>query len=243
MGRWFEAIARTTMAVLLAVGVLVVPGRGTTAAVARSPDCPSPPVTIGKLASLDLVPGTTCYGGKLLTFRAYVVEPCRDGCGGASATSITPRWLDGLLGSSVNLSTGPDDGQVAAFVPPALGRCSFGENLATCPFRWYYGRWVTVSAHFDGPVAQTCRYAPGHPHGAGFTSKEAVAECRQKLIVLSVGPVVAPPATDTAAVGHEDRDGRSMLLLWVGVFALVSLLLASRSPSSRRLVPRRRPSR
>jgi hypothetical protein len=234
----FDTVPRVVTAVLLAVGVLVAPGPGAAASVALAADCPSPPVTIGKLVSLDLVPGNTCYGGRLLTFRAFVPPPC-DGCGGTSTTVIRPRWLDGLLGSSVNLSTGPNDAQVSAYVPPALGRCSSIEDLATCPFHSYYRRWVTVSAHFDGPVAQTCSYAQ-HPPGKEFSKSAAVAECRQKLIVLSVGPDVTSPATDTVAPSPVGRDGPSTPLPWVATFALVTLVLAWRSPSARSLVPRRR---
>lgn len=45
------------MAVLLAVGVLVMPGSPAMASVVLAAVCPSGPVTIGKLTSLDLVPG------------------------------------------------------------------------------------------------------------------------------------------------------------------------------------------
>ena len=53
-----------------------------------------------------------------------------------SATVIAPRWLDGLQGSSANLSAVPDGPQVAAFVPPALGACPLSDDSA-CPFRPY----------------------------------------------------------------------------------------------------------
>jgi hypothetical protein len=240
MGRGFDAVARRTMAVLLAVGVLVMPGSPAMASVVLAADCPSGPVTIGKLTSLDLVPGNACYGGRLLTFRAYVEPPC-DGCGGTSDSVLSPRWLDGLFGSSVALSNGADGGEVAAYVPPALGSCYVDHDLSTCPFRWYWGRWATVTAHFDGPVAQTCRYAE-HPPGPGYTRSSAIAECRTKLIVLSVGfgPL---PATTTVAVGADVGDGPSTALPWVATFAVVSLLLASRWTSSRRPAARRRPSR
>jgi hypothetical protein len=234
MGRW-AVVVRLTLAVLLAVGMLVAPGRSTTASVALAADCPSPPVTIGKVVA----GGAGCYGGRLLTFRAFV--PRLGDIGGTSAYEIRPVWLDAWSGSWVLLSAGPDAAQIVAFVPPALGHC-YGPEGSTCPFRWYRGRWATVSAHFDGEVAQTCRYAAGHPAGAGFTKADAVAECRAKLIVLSVGPVVPLPATDTVAVGHEDRDGPPTALFWVATSALVLLLLASRRPSSRRLPPRPRPS-
>jgi hypothetical protein len=230
MRRRFAAVARVTLAALLAFGVLMAPGNSTTAALARSPACPSPPVTIAKLVRLFEGPGgRACYGGRLLTFRAFVPRPC-DGCGGTAAYALTPSWLNGLSDGEVVLSAGPAGDQMVAYVPPALGSC--GTDLSTCPFRWYWGRWATVSAHFDGPVAQTCRYAE-HPPGAGFTKQDAVAECREKLIVLSVGPVVALPATDAVAT-RDDPDRLSTVPPWMAAFALAVLLLASRSPASRR---------
>ena len=141
-------------------------------------------MTTAKLVHLD-VPGHTCYGSRVLVFRAFVAPPC-DECGGASATIIAPRWLDGLEGSSVNLSAVAQDPQVAAYVPPVLGRCHL-TNDAACPFHPYREQWATVTARFDDPVAQTCRYSE-KPAGGGFTKADAVAECRAKLVVLSVGP-------------------------------------------------------
>jgi hypothetical protein len=68
---------------------------------------------------------------------------------------------------------------------------------ATCPFKPYAHRWVMVSAHFDDPVTTTCYYSE-HPSGPGFSRKVARAKCRQKLVVVSVGPD-ALPSTDAVA--------------------------------------------
>ena len=80
MGRTLELVARLTMAGLIAAALFVLPGPATGSADARSPGCPSatsqrPP----KLGS------STCYGRRILTFRAYVQRPCTDGCGGTTA--------------------------------------------------------------------------------------------------------------------------------------------------------------
>ena len=231
MGRRIPNVARLATAMAFAMGLLVLPGHVGTSAVARAADCPSAPVTIAKLVHLDATPGNACYGGRLLTFRAYVSPPC-DECGGVEAATISPRWLDGLLGSSVSLSAGPNRGQVSAYVPPALGRCSIGHT-ATCPFRPFFGGWATVSAHYDGPVAQTCRY-DAHPAGKGFSKQDAIAACRQKLIVLSVGSG-ALPATDTVAASADAGAAvTDSPVAWIGGVALVALVLASRWPVRRR---------
>ncbi len=231
MGRRIPSVARPAAAMLLAMGLLVLPGHVGTSAVARAADCPSAPVTIAKLVHLDTTPGNACYGGRLLTFRAYVSPPC-DECGGVEAAVISPRWLDGLLGSSVSLSAGPNRGQISAYVPPALGRCTLGHT-ATCPFRPFFGGWATVSAHYDGPVAQTCRYGP-HPAGKGFSKQDAIAACQQKLIVLSVSSG-ALPATDAVAASTELAPvGADSPGPWIVGVALGALVLASRWPVTRR---------
>ena len=112
---------------LFAFALLIVPGSAGSTAATRAADCPPPPVTVKKLVNLD-VPGQKCYGDTVLVFRAFVAPPC-DECGGVSATVIAPRWLDGLLGSSANLSAVPDGPQLAAYVPPALGDLSAQRRL------------------------------------------------------------------------------------------------------------------
>ena len=189
--------------------MLVVPWQARRRAL-REPPGVRPRRSRSRLAYLAPGQALACYGSRLLTFRAYVPRPTPGD--GVSVGTITPRWLDSTFGSAVTLATGPTGNRTPAFVPPALGRCYEGD-MSTCPFRCYWGRWVTASAHFDGPVAQTCRYAD-HPPGPGFTTRDAVAGCRMRLIVLSVGSV-APPDTATVAVQHEGRDGPSPGLLAV----------------------------
>ncbi len=167
-----------------------------------------------------------CFGGRLLTFRTYV-PPTPEGIGWEDAWEISPGWLDDASGSFWLLGTTSTQ-LLTAWIPPALGRCS-PPSLSSCPFRWFVGRWTTVRAHFDGPIARTCRFT-WVPPGSGFTTHDAVANCRAKLIVLSVGSV-APPDTSMAAVGHEDRRGLSLALLAMAALALVALLIAGRQPS------------
>ena len=236
MNRIPAQLAKLGLATLLALSFTVSPGTPAASA-ALAAGCPPGPVTIGKLVRVfESGPGgRTCYGGRLLTFRAFVAQLC-DGCGGAEAAVVSPLWLDSLEGSNVTFSDGPVGGQMIAFVPPGLGRCSVVKKLATCPFRSYYGRWVTVSAHFDGPVAQTCRYQE-HPPGPGFSKADAIAECREDLIVLSVGTAAsagpdAPPDTATAdgsiVVDPATERGPSSALSWIGGFLVAGWLSARR---------------
>jgi hypothetical protein len=139
-----------------------------------------------------------CFGGTALTFEAYV-PPQPYGIGDAREYSLSPAWLDGLGGSVVALSAGPNAGiLVLANVPPALGRCDAGKSIPECPFSIFEGRRVWVRAQFDDPVAQTCR-ANGTVEGSTFTDAEAVAECRRLLIVLSLDTNV--PSASAAETG------------------------------------------
>jgi hypothetical protein len=230
-GRRSDRAARLAVAGLLAFALVVTPGRGTTGAVARSAACPTPPVTIAELVRVTEGPGgPACFGGQLLTFRAFV--PALEGLGGASTYFIKPVWLDDLQGSWVHLGAGRNTAAVVAYVPPDLGRC-LGPEGRSCPFSSYRNRWATVSAHFDGPVAQTCRYGGDVRPGGG--AKAAIAECQEKLIVLGIGPDHLP-ATDTVAVGPYVRDDRSTSMFWVTTFAGAFLFFAWRWPSARRRV-------
>jgi hypothetical protein len=217
MRRWPELVARLAMAGLLGAGLMMVPSPQTEVVEARSPACPTP--TIQRLVRDGPI---SCYGSRVLTFRAYVQHPCTDGCGGTSASSISPRWFDSFDGSSVSLGTGRFGGSIPAFVPPALGRCSPWAELRSCPFRRFEGHQVTVRARYNDPRARTCRYSE-HPPGAGFTRKDAIAECRANLVVLSIVP--AAPETDVVVASAPDRPiGGSTSLPWLVVFSAVLLL-------------------
>ena len=226
MGRSFELVARLTMAGVLAAGLLVVPGPSTGAAMARSSGCPS--ATIARLIGEGPL---ACYGSRTLIFRAFVQSPCSDGCGGTSAAVIKPLWLDSTEGSYAMLGSGARSASVAAFVSPALGRCSAFADLKSCAFHRYQGHFATVRARFNDPIAQTCRFGD-HPPGEGFTKKDAVAECGANLIVLSVGP--AAPETDVAAGVVDDPVRGPAGLPWITVFTVALLLAARWFPSRRR---------
>jgi hypothetical protein len=218
-----ETVARLTMAVLVATVILVLPGGGPGAAVARSSDCVT---TIHQL-----IEGTsTCPDGHVMIFRAYVQRPCYE-CGGVTAYLLKPRWLDGLDGTYVLLGTGRLSANIPAFVPPSHGRCSPIANLRTCPFHPYQGRWAIVRARYNDPIAQTCRYSE-HPPGAGFSKKDAVAECQADLVVLSVGP--AAPETDVVATAIVGPGGQPAMPIWVAIFVGTMLLTALTFPVHRR---------
>jgi hypothetical protein len=149
-------------------------------------DCPSLPVTIDEIGRLTPERALACFGGALLSFEAYI-PPHPYGIDEGRDYSLSPAWLNGLGGSVVALSAGPDaDILVLANVPPALGRCDSWQSIPECPFRIFEGRRVLVSARFDDPVARTCQ-AVSIVEGSTFTDAEAVAECRRLLIIQSVG--------------------------------------------------------
>ena len=225
MGHWVALVARLTTAGLLAAGMSAMPSPNAETAVARSSGCP--PATIQRLVGEGPF---TCYGSRVLTFLAYVQHPCTDGCGGTSATVMSPHWLDGGEGSLVFLSASPSGATTAAFAPPALGRCSPFADLRSCPFHQYQGQWATVRARFNDPISRMCHYSE-HPPGAEFSRKAAVAECRADLVALSVSP--AAPETDVAGDVVADPARRPARPPWAILF-IVALVLAARWAPSRR---------
>lgn len=217
MSRWLELVARLAVAGLLGAALILVPGPRTEVVEARSFACPTP--TIQRLVRDGPI---SCYGSRILTFRAYVQHPCTEGCGGTTASLISPRWFDTFEGSSVSLGTGRFTDSIPAIVPPALGRCSPWAELRSCPFRRLEGHQATVRARYNDPRARTCRYSE-HPPGAGFSRKEAIADCSATLVVVSIGP--AAPETDVAVLSAPDRpDGGSTGLPWLVVFSAALLL-------------------
>jgi hypothetical protein len=241
MRHWIDGVARLATAALLAAGMLVLPGGPSPVSVTRAADCPPPPVTIAKLVHLD-APGQRCYGARLLVFRAFVAPPC-DGCGGVAATRTAPLWLDRLDGNVVGLSAVKEGPQESLFVPAKLGRCRLDDD-AGCPLHAYRGGWATISARYDAPVAQTCRYS-FKPAGGGYTKADAVAGCEANLVFVAVGPDSGPP-TDTvadvaAATPTADARGGPGAA-WVALFA-TSVIVSGWLLAHRRRSWTRGPSR
>jgi hypothetical protein len=228
MGQTFRIVTRVVTAAVLAAAVLVFTSPATGLVSARASGCQS------ATSARPPAEGTAkCYGNRMLTFRAYVQYPCTDGCGGTNAYSLAPRWLDSMVGSYVELGTGPRSRQIAAFVPPRLGRCSAFAALRSCLLR--PGHWAIVKARFNDPIARTCRYSE-HPSGPGFSRKDAIAECRANLVVHSIVPVA--PETDVVAALDDPgsrSDAAPFLASFVAALVLAAGWLARREATWTRL--------
>jgi hypothetical protein len=215
----FRRRAAPIVAIVAALAMVMLPGRAATATAATPAGCPTLPVTITELSKLEQLPAA-CFGSRTLTVRAWVAPPC-DGCGGTSASAIAPSWFDGLGGSNVALAEGRTGPEIPAFVPPKLGRCP-EPDASTCPFRPYVRRFVIVTARFDDPLAQTCRYS-AHPPGPGFTRQDAIAECRNELVVMSVAASGDLPPTDSVDFAAPDRAASAMS---ASLFAIALIAVA-----------------
>src|SRR3954454_21405450 len=197
VGRWVA----TFVAVVAALAILMLPGRAASAMADAGGGCPTSRATVTQLSELEQLP-SRCFGSRTLTFRAWVAPPC-DGCGGTSASTIAPSWFDGLGGRNVPPAEGRTGAELPAFVPPRPGRCP-EPDASSCPFRPFVRRFVIVTARFDDPLAQTCRYS-AHPPGPGFTRQDAIAECRNELVVMSVAASGGLPPTDSVDFAAPDR--------------------------------------
>jgi hypothetical protein len=212
------SLPRLRVAVIAATVLVLAPHAASVAAYGPIRGCPSPEtVTLETLVALRGVTGPIgarigtglneralgCLGSEELEFVAFVGQP--EGIGGVTTFTTEPRWLDTWsLGStwlaltSHETSPGFIDGPfMEVAVPPAL-QPAFAD---------LEGRWVTVRAHFDDPLATTCMFgmepapeAPDQP-----TAADLVEMCRTSLVVSAIESIETPcggPPLDWAAIAE-----------------------------------------
>ncbi len=133
-----------------------------------------------------------CFGSQPLTFRAYV--PATEGLGGVNAYKMTPHWLaDPWWGVILQPEPSPEVDQNAWLivrVPPSLGSCTITDiRAADCPFGAHLAGHVTITGHFDDPVARTCQSRPFEAGGdPGPSKKQMIARCRAAFVVTALKP-------------------------------------------------------
>lgn len=160
---------------------------------AVKPGCPTPPVSLAKVRDLARAgKAVGCFGSTALTFRAYV--PTTEGLGGVSGSKMTPTWIaDNWTGAILQpgpLADQDQDAWLIVRVPPSLGRCSITEVTATdCPFGAHLEGYVTVTGHFDDPVATKCKSVAFSPElDPGPSKSKMVARCRTQFVVSAIKP-------------------------------------------------------
>lgn len=170
-------------------------------AAARAPACPDRhDVTVDDL--LDLAPfdvnnfwgpnprAHRCFGGATITIRAFANWP--DGLGGTSLAGVRPSVFEWpqlyLFASSREIAHGYGRGSFYGIVvPPRFGKVE----------KTYHRVWVEVTARFEDPYADQCR---GYgPKDVRPTRAEAVAQCRDMLVLGSIEAAAGPPDTATAS--------------------------------------------
>lgn len=133
-----------------------------------------------------------CFGRRALTFRAYV--PVTEGLGGTSGSKMTPRWIadpwTGVLLQPGPLPQQDQDAWLIVRVPPTLGSCDITYvQSPRCPFGAHLDGYLTVTGHFDEPVAATCRSRPFQAGGDPGPSKaRMIARCRREFVVSAIAP-------------------------------------------------------
>jgi hypothetical protein len=155
--------------------------------------CPAPPVDLATARDLAKAGrAVACFGSQPLTFRAYV--PMVEGLGGVSGSRLTPRWIadawSGVIVQPKRLSKVNQDAWLIVRVRPSLGACTITDvEAAPCPFGGLVEKYVTLTGHFDDPVAQTCRSRAWDTGGdPGPSKKQMIASCRAAFVVTAVKP-------------------------------------------------------
>ena len=193
------SVIRVAVLAILIAGLLAV--LAPAPAAARAVSCPDRDhVTVGDL--LDLAPFDTvdywgtnprahaCFGGATITIRGFANWP--EGIGGTSLSGVKPLYFEWpalfLFASSREAYPGYGRGSFYGIVvPPRFGKV---ENA-------FHGVWVDVTARFEDPLANRCR---GYgPKGDRPTRAEAVATCREYLVLTSIRAAAGPPDTAVAA--------------------------------------------
>ena len=170
--------------------------------------------------------GLACYGASDVTVVGFVHEP--DGLGGTNAVAIEPTWLTEwglfLYASARKRDGAPVDDPYVVAYPPGSGD----------PNRRYDGKWVSVVAHFDDAAAQTC-HAEGPADADPPSDEEAVAMCRQILVLSSVR-VTSAPDSATVPLGRPGPDP-AVLLLAAGLGLIAWIVAALAAPRGNRNAP------
>ncbi len=192
------------LAVLALALSAVLPALAPVPAAARSPACPDRAlVTVGEL--LDLAPSMggaskygswranrrahACFGGATIRLRGFANWP--EGIGGTSISGVEPRYFEWpqlfLFTSGREVATGYGAGPFYGIVvPPRFGRVE----------RAFHRVWVDVTARFSDPLASRCR---GYgPRGDRPPRPQAVASCRDTLVMTSIRVASGPPETAAA---------------------------------------------
>ena len=152
-------------------------------------ECPPPP-------TVEVLGGWTpawpprlladCLGSRDLEVTGYLAPAW--GIGGLG-NGVVPSWLGEWSGLPSVLWMRPhlEDGC------PAPDDCMwiflFAPDAASLPMT--PDRWVTLTGHFDDPVALTCRAAGSGPD-AVKSDADAVERCREHFVVTQIRTVAAP---------------------------------------------------
>ena len=180
----------------------VLPSPTATTAVSPSPNPTSAPsVTPGSScpppATVKVLGGWTaawpsdqladCFGNADLEVTGYLAPAWE--LGGVS-NGVVPSWLgewSGLM-EVLWLKPHPADGCYAD--DDCIWLFLFAPDASVLPLT--PDRWVSVTGHFDDPVAQTCR-APAQGPDIITTDAQAIAECRKHFVITQIR-TIAPPA-------------------------------------------------
>jgi hypothetical protein len=130
----------------------------------------------------------SCFGNRALVVTGYLAPAW--GIGGLS-NGVTPSWLGEWDGLEVVLWEQPRPSGGCSADGDCLWMFLFAPKPAA--LKLTPERWVTLTGHFDDPLASTCR-ATGQGPDAVTSDAAAIATCRGHFVVTDIESV-APPAT------------------------------------------------
>jgi hypothetical protein len=150
-------------------------------------DCPDPPATLLELTEVPSGLRLPCFGGRTLTFDAYLSPDGPDrGCVLGHETS--PAFLSGCPVQFLQATETPTQAEgpeIVVTVDESLGYCDFGGfSPETCPFVPFIGQWIEVEGLYDHPAAATCA---AQPRGIEPPDPHLVVyQCRALFVVMEI---------------------------------------------------------
>ena len=159
--------------------------------------CPASPYTVTELSHFRSDRLVACLGSGTISVLAYVPVPVASATG--SIWDGTPHWLVGNEMTGMVVLGWPDSAYTYWLVriPPRLGACTLQSNdPASCPFRPFAGKWVTITGHLADAASATCKatWTNPAPKPPFFTTAYVRQYCREQFVISATPTLAKAPA-------------------------------------------------
>ena len=151
----------------------------------RAAHCPSDPIDLHDVASLDvdeeMYIEIVCFSGQEITFPARLTTPS-EWCGLGEWPVIEPEWM-GECTTAPNYLVALDSEESLHPVWSPDADLGFAPDVEAAPEGW---PTVEVTGLFDHPDARTCRLSDDSTYAPAPDPAETILVCRNWFVVTSI---------------------------------------------------------